>query len=110
MTDQPPTQHSSPASHPMPGNPPYPPYGYPAPFNTYAILALIFGAMVFPPLGIYFGKKAKGQIAQTGERGVELATAGIVVGWIFTILYGLFLVAWCGMATVLLGSELRDVS
>ncbi|MDM4721984.1 DUF4190 domain-containing protein [Micromonospora sp. WMMA1363] len=100
MTDQPPTQQ--PLPNPTLGHPPYPSYAYPAPFNTYAILALIFGAMVFPPLGIYFGNKAKGQIAQTGERGVELATAGVMVGWIFTILYGLFFIVWCGMAAVLL--------
>lgn len=57
-----------------------------------------------PPVGIYFGSKAKGQIAQTGERGVELATAGVVVGWIFTALYGVVFLAWCGMAAVMLGS------
>lgn len=105
MTNLPPTQHSSPAPNPMPGQPPYPPHPYSAPFNTYAILALVFGVMVFPPLGIYFGKKAKNQIAQTGERGAELATAGVVVGWIFTILYGLMFVVWCGVAAVFLSSE-----
>ncbi|WP_027659599.1 DUF4190 domain-containing protein [Salinispora fenicalii] len=92
----------------MPGHPPYPPYppyAHPAPFNTYAILALVLGAMVFPPLGIYFGNKAKGQIAQTGERGVELATAGVIVGWIFTAFYGLLFVVWCGMAAVFVGSS-----
>ncbi|NYT96103.1 DUF4190 domain-containing protein [Salinispora sp. H7-4] len=89
----------------MPGQPPYPPHPYSAPLNTYAILALVFGAMVFPPLGIYFGKKAKDQIAQTGERGVELATAGVVVGWIFTTLYGLMLVVWCGVAAFVLSSD-----
>ncbi|WBB82306.1 DUF4190 domain-containing protein [Micromonospora sp. WMMD882] len=76
-----------------------------APFNTYAILALVFGVMVFPPLGIYFGNRARREIAQTGERGGELATAGIVVGWIFTILYGVLLLVWCGLAgTMLAGS------
>lgn len=105
MTDLPPSQHPSPAPNPMPGYPPYPPHGYVAPFNTYAILALVFGAMVFPPLGIYFAKKAKDQIARTGERGAELATAGAVVGWIFTILYVLMFVVWCGVAAVIIGSE-----
>ncbi len=105
MTDLPPPQHSSPTPNPMPGHPPYPPHAYPAPFNTYAILALVLGAMVFPPLGIYFAKKAKEQIAWTGERGAELATAGAVVGWIFTIFYGLMIVVWCGAAAVFLSSE-----
>lgn len=94
--DQPPaTPHGPP---PPPYYPPYPPpYPQYAPFNTYAILALVFGVMVFPPLGIYFGNRAKREIAQTGERGVELATAGIVVGWIFTGLYVVLMLVWCGM-------------
>ncbi|PWU44295.1 hypothetical protein DLE60_19670 [Micromonospora globispora] len=105
MTDQPPSQQPPPAPGPTPGYPPYPPYAYPPPVNMYAILALVFGAMVFPPLGIYFGNKAKKQIAQTGERGVELATAGLVVGWIFTAIYGLFVLVWCGfVGTMIVGS------
>ncbi len=55
--------------------PPYPYVPYPPPFNTYAILSLVFALFVFAPLGIYFGKVAKRQIAQTGERGIELAGA-----------------------------------
>ena len=58
--------------------PPYgwypPPHGwYPPPMNTYAILSLVFALAVFPPLGIYFGNKAKREIAERGERGIELA-------------------------------------
>jgi hypothetical protein len=83
---------------PQPPGPPYGPYPYPAPLNTYAILSLVFAVFVFPPLGIYFGKKAKQQIAQTGERGVELATAGVICGWIFSACYALFLLVWCGFA------------
>ena len=74
-------------------------YGYmvyqPPPYNTLAILSLVLGVMVLPPLGIYFGHKAQAQIAQTGERGVELAKAGVVVGWILTSFYGLFFLVWC---------------
>jgi hypothetical protein len=107
MTDQPPTRE--PAGNPAHGQPPYPPYApyppyqpyaYSRPVNTYAILALVFGATVFAPLGIYFGKKAKKQIAQTGERGVELATAGVVVGSICTAFYGLTLLVWCVVAVI----------
>ncbi|WDZ88123.1 DUF4190 domain-containing protein [Micromonospora cathayae] len=72
--------------------------------NTYAILSLVFGVAVFPPLGIYFGNRAKREIERTGERGVELATAGIVVGWVFTIMYVVFLVIWCALAGSLLTS------
>jgi hypothetical protein len=87
--------------------PPYPPYAYAPPINMYAILALVFGVMVFPPLGIYFASKAKQQIAQTGERGIELATAGQVVGWIFTVIWVLFVLVWCGfVGTAIVSSSL----
>jgi hypothetical protein len=87
---------------------PYGPYGPyrppPPPFNTYAILSIAFAVFVLPPLGIYFGRKAKEQIAQTGERGVELAQAGIVTGWVLSILLGGFLLVWCGLfGTFMLG-------
>ena len=72
--------------------PPYPYAPYPPPFNTYAILSLVFAVFVFAPLGIYFGQVAKRQIAQTGERGIELANVGIICGWIFSVL----IVIWCG--------------
>jgi hypothetical protein len=80
---------------PRPQVPPYP-APYPPPVNTYAILATVFAFVVFPPLGIYFGYKAREQIAQTGERGSELATVGIVAGWILTILQAVFVVIWLG--------------
>jgi hypothetical protein len=58
--------------------------------NVMAILALVF-AFVFAPLGIVFGHIAKRQIRRTGEGGSGLATAGLVLGYIFTIL---FVVSW----------------
>jgi hypothetical protein len=109
-----------PAGQPSPGQPqpgpypgPYPPgpYLYPPPgyvvyqpqpgINVYAILSLVLGIMVLPPLGIYFGRKAKEQIEETGERGIELAKVGEVVGWVLTILYGLF---FCFICVNLLGA------
>jgi Domain of unknown function (DUF4190) len=87
------------------GRPPYPPYVYPPPFNTYAILALVSAVAIFPPLGVYFGYKAKKQIARTGERGIEFATAGLVIGWILTVFYGLFLIVWFGfVGSAIMGS------
>jgi uncharacterized protein DUF4190 len=53
--------------------------------NTMAILSLIF-AFVFWPLGIVFGHMARGQIRRTGEGGAGLATAGLVIGYIFGVL------------------------
>ncbi|MFF5225051.1 DUF4190 domain-containing protein [Dactylosporangium sp. NPDC000521] len=74
------------------------------PVNTYAILAAVFAFVVFPPLGIYFGYKAKAQIAQSGERGIELANVGVIAGWILSVIYGLFIIVWCGLVgTMVLG-------
>jgi len=94
LSDSPNPHPPSPYGYP----PPYP-YRYPVqpPFNTYAILATVFAFAVFAPLGIYFGYKARQQIAQTGERGSELATVGIIGGWIISCLQGAFLLVWCGL-------------
>jgi hypothetical protein len=95
---------------PPPGSPaapqaygqPQPPYAQPqspyaqpypaaAPTNTMAILSLVF-AFVFAPLGIVFGHMAKKQIRERGEGGDGLATAGLVLGYIFS---GIYLVLCC---------------
>lgn len=105
----PPAQGSPQPGQPYAAGQPYPPPGYPAyvpyqaPYNTYAILSLVLGVAVLPPLGIFFGYKARRQIAQTGEQGAELATAGIVVGWILTGIMGTFLLIWLGMVLFLFG-------
>ena len=69
-----------------------PGYGYGQPVyvpvagtNTLAILALVF-AFVFSPAAIVLGHLAKKQIRQTGEQGEGLATAGLWLGYIFTII------------------------
>jgi hypothetical protein len=101
MVNEPPPQY--------PGYPnyPYPPPYAPRPYNTYAILSLVFALAVFPPLGIYFGHKAKQQIAQTGERGIELANVGYILGWVFTALMGVFLLLWCGFTGLLISGSIR---
>jgi hypothetical protein len=53
-----------------------------------AIMALVFG-FVFAPLGIYFGYRAKQEIAVSGEDGEGMATAGIIVGWVHCGLWAL---------------------
>ena len=75
-----------------PGQQPYPQAGYPVPpTNTMAILALVF-AFVFAPLGIVFGIIGRRQIDRTGEGGRGLATAGLVVGLVFTAIAVLYIV------------------
>jgi hypothetical protein len=63
--------------------------------NVMAILSLVF-AFVFPLLGIVFGHIAKRQIRTRGESGNGLATAGLVLSYIFTIISILYiaLVVW----------------
>jgi hypothetical protein len=58
--------------------------------NVMAILSLVF-AFVFSPLGIVFGHIAKGHIRLTGEGGSGLATAGLVLSYIFTIIFILYI-------------------
>lgn len=95
------------SAQPYSGQPGYDPYGqqgyqqgYQQPYqnpyqprgtNTMAILSLVF-AFVFAPLAIVFGHMAKKQIKERGEEGDGLATAGLVIGYIFT---GLALVGCC---------------
>lgn len=83
------------------------PYAPPRGTNQNAILALVL-AFVFAPLGIYFGSKAKKEIAVTGEDGEGMATAGVVIGWVGTgmlvlavlLFCGSFALAACGAAVV----------
>jgi len=71
----------------------------------YAILSLVFALAVFAPLGIYFGNKAKQQIAVSGERGIELANAGVICGWIFSAIAGVVVLIWCGMFATIMGAS-----
>lgn len=68
------------------GTPQYAAGGYPpqsSSTNVMAILALVF-AFVFAPVGIVLGHIAKKQIKERGEQGSGLATAGLVLSYIFT--------------------------
>lgn len=98
-----------PPPYPPPGGTPppgaYPPPGYPAAgpppgarTNVMAILSLIF-AFVFAPVGIVLGHVAKKQIRETGEQGDGLATAGLVLSYIFTVGY---VIGCCGWLTAVI--------
>jgi hypothetical protein len=54
-----------------------------------AILSLVF-AFVFAPAGIVLGHIAKRQLRTSGEGGGGLATAGLILSYIFTALWVLF--------------------
>lgn len=77
-----------------PGEPPRPRGGGP---NVLAILSLVF-AFVFAPAGIVLGHLAKRQIRQTGEEGDQLATWGLILSYVFTVLGLLACCGWIGLA------------
>lgn len=52
------------------------------PFNTLAIIAFILSLCCVPVVAPVLGFVARKQIKQTGERGIELAVAAIVIGLI----------------------------
>jgi large-conductance mechanosensitive channel len=68
------------------------PYSAPRETNGMAIAALV-GALLLPPLGIIFGHIARGQIKRTGEGGKGMATWGLVLGYIGTIVIPLIIIA-----------------
>lgn len=74
----------------------YPQGGYyppPRRTNGLAIAALVC-AFVCAPAGIVLGVVARNQIKQTGEDGRGLATAGIWLGAVFTLLGAIALILW----------------
>ncbi|MBM7492332.1 hypothetical protein JOD64_003554 [Micromonospora luteifusca] len=89
----------------QPAYPPQGPYGQygPSPSgpgrgtNVLAILSLVF-AFVFPPAGAVLGHVAKRQIRTSGEDGEQLATWGLILGYVFT---GLTVLACCGWLALL---------
>lgn len=81
-----------------PAQPTYPAYGqapaagyYAPPTNTLAIIALILG-FVFAPGGIVCGHIALSQIRRTGEGGRGLALAGLILGYVFTAIFVLYII------------------
>jgi peptidyl-prolyl cis-trans isomerase B (cyclophilin B) len=86
----------SPYGEPTP--PPYGPaggyHGYPQPQPTNGLaIASLVCAFLFAPLGIVFGHMSLSQIKRTGEEGRSLAIAGLVVGYLLTVLAVLVVVA-----------------
>ncbi|MCO1595293.1 DUF4190 domain-containing protein [Micromonospora sp. RHAY321] len=95
--------------------PPYPPqgpygqYGPPSSgpgrgTNVLAILSLVF-AFVFPPAGAVLGHVAKRQIRTSGEEGDQLATWGLILGYVFT---GITVLACCGWLALLIVGNSGD--
>jgi hypothetical protein len=81
MTEPTPTPYTAPAAGPA------------RPTNVLSIVALI-GAFVIPLAGIIVGFISLGQIKKTGEAGHGLALAGVVLGFVFTAFYLIFIIVY----------------
>jgi hypothetical protein len=78
---------------------PYPGYGMQSRTNGLAIASLVCSlagllTCISAPVGIVLGHIARRQIRQTGEQGDGLATAGLWVGYILTVLGVLGVIAY----------------
>lgn len=87
------------------GLPAYPPVQQ---TNSMAVAALV-SSLVLAPLGIVFGHIALSQIKGRGGDGRGLAIAGLVIGYVATVLLVLFVVVVVAYFAVVIGS-LDDVS
>jgi hypothetical protein len=89
---------------------PYPAYGPQTRTNALAIasLACSLGGLITclsAPVGIVLGHIARRQIRETGEQGEGLATAGLWVGYILTILGFLLIVGWLAVVVLLVNTN-----
>jgi hypothetical protein len=61
---------------------------------------------VFAPLGIVFGHVARRQISRSGEQGSGLATAGLILGYVFT---ALAVLACCGFLGLTIAGTMAEI-
>jgi Domain of unknown function (DUF4190) len=91
------------------GQPQYVAYGPQTRTNGLAIASLVcslagLATCISAPVGIVLGHIAKRQIRETGEQGEGLATAGLWVGYIVTVLGALLFVGWLGLVVFAINS------
>jgi hypothetical protein len=68
--------------------PGYPPAPASRPMNRLAVASLVIALMpVIPVLAVLTGLIAHGQIRERGERGAAVATAGIMIGGLVSVLF-----------------------
>jgi hypothetical protein len=66
--------------------------------NGLAIASFVTSLLGLTILGIIFGHISKSQIKQTGQGGSGLATAGLVIGYIFLAIQFFWILAIVGLA------------
>ena len=76
---------ASPVPSPMPATPPS--------NNVLAIVSLVT-AFIAPLAAIVTGHLALRQLRSSGEHGLGLAKAGLILGYVFTSVQVLFLIGW----------------
>ena len=58
--------------------------------NKNALPALLFSFFgITAPIGVYLGRKARQEIARTGETGDPYAVAALFIGWAYITAFGL---------------------
>jgi hypothetical protein len=71
--------------------PGYPVPARPRPVNRLAVASLVIALMpVIPVLAVFTGLIAHGQIQERGERGAGLATAGMLVGGLVSLVFAFY--------------------
>jgi len=91
MTDPNPTPYTAPTAAPARAT------------NVLSIIAII-GAFVVPIVGIIVGFISLGQIKKTGENGRGLALAGVILGFVFTVLYLLLILLGAILPAIIIGT------
>jgi len=76
--------------------------------NIYAVVSL-FASVLFAPVGIALGIVALRQIKRSGERGRELAIAGIWIG-VGILILGLIVIGFAALMIFLSFNMVSDLS
>ena len=76
--------------------------------NIYAVVSL-FASVLFAPVGIALGIVALRQIKRSGERGRELAIAGIWIG-VGILILGLIVIGFAALMIFLSFNMVNDLS
>lgn len=76
------------------------PYAAPRSTNTLAIVSLVTSIIGLGIVGIITGHIARRQIRQTGEAGDGLALAGLIIGYLITLVEVLAVIAFIGLFAI----------
>ncbi|WP_433330887.1 DUF4190 domain-containing protein [Spirillospora sp. CA-294931] len=81
------------------------------PTNGMATTSMVCGIVgillcgIASPFAVIFGHVALGQIKRTGEGGHGMAVAGLILGYIVTVIWVLILLFYVGLIAAFVGAE-----